>query len=323
MKKERKVGLTVLVAIALFYALVSWGTGTGFWQEDGHEVVFHFEEVDGLLEGDPIDIRGYESGKIMEIRPMASYIYVKAILYSETPILEDAYAEIRMKELMGGKQIALFPGANGRPLPPETPIPGRQVLDFSTAFVRIDELSQSLDFASLQALVARLDTLSRLATQWGQALSVADGTRTLKHLASASEGLDHALQDLNRSQLIGRLDHSLNQLDELTLAAKGTLSQTDTLLASVAERTLPYTDSVLVKMLDMITETEQSIQAANQLFAQLKSTDNAMGKLLNDPQWAATMDSTVHNLNKTLEHLRTKKIHVAMSLSAKSRVYKE
>jgi hypothetical protein len=59
------------------------------------------------------------------------------------------------------------------------------------------------------------------------------------------------------------------------------------------------------------------------ILTSLKGDETAAGKFINDPEFAQQLQETVENLDKTLTHIRTKKIFVTMTLSKKQRLFDE
>ncbi|MEZ4685419.1 MAG: MlaD family protein [Bacteroidia bacterium] len=323
MSNKIQIGLTVLGALLLLYLLLAWGSSSGFWAEEQQRLTIVFDNVDGLLEGDPVDVRGYRSGKVLAIRPAAEGVFVDISLDKAIQLQEDAVASLQVRELMGGKQVSLFPGTSATSLSPEATIPGTKELDFSSAFSKLGDGLEELDFERLNQTFYRLDTLSQKLIGLASAVPPEELSQLSGSLAQTTRSLNYFVNQLNKNDLPNKLDSTLSQFSHLAGTADSALRRFDHLAASMQERTLPQADTLMNKLGDFLTKTEQSLEAANALFAQLKDTSTVAGKLLYDPAWATLVDSSLYNLNKTLVHIRKHKVHVALSLSPKKKTYED
>lgn len=323
MNKQIQIGLSVILAILLLYLMLAWGTSSGFWAEDKQGVSVIFDNVDGLLEGDPVDVRGYRSGKVTAIRPAGEGVYVDIALDKGIQLKEDASASLQVRELMGGKQISVIPGTAGALLPPGSSIPGNKELDFSSAFSKLGDGLEELDFERLNSTFYRLDTLSQRLIGLASAVPPKQLNELVGSLGNTTRSLNYFVNQLNKNDLPDKLDSTLTQFSQLAGTADSALRRFDQLAYSMQERTLPQADTLMVKLGDFLTKTEESLEAANGLFSQLKDTSTVAGKLLYDPAWVQLVDSSLYNLNKTLIHIRRHKVHVALSLSPKKKTYEE
>lgn len=323
MSKHIQIGLSVIAAILLLYLMLAWGTSSGFWATEKQAVSIIFDNVDGLLEGDPVDVRGFRSGKVTAIRPAAEGVYVEVALDKAIPLKADASASLQVRELMGGKQISIMPGASATELPEDAHIPGEKELDFSSAFSRLGDGLEALDFERLNSTFYCLDTLSQRLIGLASAVPPAQLSELAGSLGSTTRSLNYFVNQLNKNDLPDKLDSTLAQFAQLAGTADAALQRFDQLAASMQERTLPQADTLMIKLGDFLTKTEKSLEAANGLFMQLKDTSTIAGKLLYDPSWVQLLDSSLYNLNKTLIHIRRHKVHVALSLSPKKKTYED
>lgn len=303
--------------------MLAWGTSSGFWAEDKQVVSIIFDNVDGLLEGDPVDVRGYRSGKVTAIRPAGEGVYVDIALDKGIQLKEDASASLQVRELMGGKQISVMPGSAGAILSAGAAIPGNKELDFSSAFSKLGDGLEELDFERLNSTFYRLDTLSQRLIGLASAVPPEQLNELVGSLGNTTKSLNYFVNQLNKNDLPDKLDSTLTQFTQLAGTADSALRRFDQLAFTMQERTLPRADTLMVKLGDFLTKTEESLEAANGLFTQLKDTSTVAGKLLYDPAWVQLVDSSLHNLNKTLIHIRRHKVHVSLSLSGKKKTYEE
>jgi len=323
MSAQVKVGLTLLVAILLFYLGLAWVNNAGFWQDKQTIYIISFEEVDGLLIGDPVDIRGYVSGKVTAIKPGMEQVWVEISMNEELELKSEAAAEIRVKEILGGKQIAILPSTQGQLLQPGDTLQGKSSLDFSSAFSTVGKVVEDIDGELIRSFLTRFDTLTTQFGRFANAIDPQKVSQITDNLLFTTHELRNSLSDVNSRQMISKLDSALHQFSALGITANASLVQINTLTKNISSSTLPKADSSLEKIYRLLDHTDEVLTAASDLLDQAQNPQTAVGYLLKDPDGAQLLDSTLINLNRTLDHLRTKKVHVAMSLSHKKRTFKE
>ncbi len=323
MNSQVKVGLAVISAIIIFYLGFAWVKGSGFWEKERRSYVIVFEGVDGLMEGDPVDVRGYVSGRVQSITPGTEAVWVN-ILLDKTIVLHAAtQAEIQVREIMGGKQIAILPQAKGALLQDGDTLRGYSSLDFSSAFSTVGKVVKGIDGDLILAFMERFDTLSVQFGRLANAVEPAKVAQITDNLLFTTNELRSGLASVRSRDMIGRIDTALEQFSLLAQTADASLNQITSLTGKLAEQTLPRADSMLEQMYQLLGYTDEILSAATSLLDDFQNPNTAIGYLLNDPEGGPLLDSALHNLNRTLDHIRTKKLHVAMSLRHKKRTFDE
>ena len=110
---------------------------------------------------------------------------------------------------------------------------------------------------------------------------------------------------------------------ELADRAEKTMVSVDALTAHLQETTLPSADEMLVKVNKLLDDTEGMVTDLKAILQQLQDRNTVAGQMLYDPEMAKQLDKTLDNLNVTLDHIRTKKIYVTMTLTKPQRVFSE
>lgn len=322
MKAEVKVGLLVISALVLLYLFVAWAGRRGQFATDTQEVVARFEQVDGLLEGDPVEWRGYVVGEVLRINPTAEAVEVVLNLRQEVPLKTDAYAEIQVKELMGGKQVALYPGASEELLAENSFLRGSSSPDFSSAFSSFGEITSRLDDPRIDRLLSRMDTLTGLMVTLTKGISPQSIDQTVLLLESSTRQLNTLLTQSNRRGLLPRVDTTLQNLQTLSADAQESLETLNRMGTRIETQSLPKVEELLTRFDPTLSRADSLLHEVHTTLQLVRNNNSLAGRLLYDPALSTSLDTTLVNLNKTLTYIRTQKIHVAMSLSHKKRVYK-
>lgn len=312
MKKEIRIGLTLLAALAIFYLALTWLSRTQLFAPEENQYFINFENVNGLLEGDPVLIRGYTSGRVLRIQPQSDLVSVKIALNSEIKLSKDALAEIQIKELMGGKQIALETGRSEVRIENGGEIAGRIALDFSSGFSQFGAMFEGLDLGKISRMMDRADSMMLGL----QATMQQVNPQRIDRAFSQTEGILH---QLNRTLAAVNSQIDFQRIDSLIVQAeqglqKGTdvLENTDKLMQRFSENSLDKIEESLADLPVLMDDLKGSLQSLNEISNKLNDSQTLAGRLLSDEALSKSLDTTLYNLNKTLELIHSKKVIVGL-----------
>lgn len=128
---KRSVIETVLGAVVLFVAafflIFSYKTAN-VKSVSGYELTADFPGIGGLNIGDDVQISGVKIGSIVGVKldPLTYLAKVKMSIDPSVKIPEDTAAVISSESLLGGRYLALEPGASEEMLPPGGRVPYTQ-----------------------------------------------------------------------------------------------------------------------------------------------------------------------------------------------------
>ena len=142
-------------------------------------------------------------------------------------------------------------------------------------------------------------------------------------LGETADALNRILKDVEQRKLIVKMDSAMASVTDLSQKADSTMNTFNDIAGHIEDKTLPKSDSLLTSLVGMLDQTEVMLTSVEDMLAKMKDENTAAGKMLYDDTFAETIDSTLNNLNKTLEHVRNKKLHVTMSLSGKQKKFEE
>ena len=323
MRKDVKIGLTVLAGVVALYLALTWAKSMHFFSTSQQKFTIHFDDVSGLKEGDQVMVYGYPSGNVQRIKLVKGGVDVVVGMDKEVELYADATAEVQVKELLGGKQIALRPGEAAEKWPQGQTIPGTTSLDFAGIFSRIGKLTDIVEDIDFDTLLNNINKVVGVLAEIGEEFDTLDMGGMLTNLQNSAQSLDNILSDADRRQLIRKVDNSLSRIDGLASKATTTLESVTQLTDHINAQTMPVADTMLTQVTGMLDDAEEMMVTLRDLMAQMKNPNTIAGRILYDPEMNKEMDFTLDNLNKTLEHLRTKKVYVTMTLGKKQRKFKE
>ena len=179
-----------------------------------------FTDATGLMKGDDVRIAGVRVGEISGVsvtrRGARSLALVSFDVASDRPIAESTLAQIRYRNLVGQRYVALSEGAGtGRTLPSAATIPLRQTqpaLDLTVLFNGFKPLFAALNPEDVNAFA--MEIIKTLQGEGGTINSLLGHTASLTStLADRDKVIGRTVDNLN--QVLGTVDERDKQLDTL------------------------------------------------------------------------------------------------------------
>ncbi len=303
MTRNVRIGLTLLAAIVVAYVVTAWARGTGPWVGQTKEYHIQFGNVNGLKTSDPVLIQGLEVGQVESIQGRDTFVDVTIKLNSKKTIYTDAWAEIQVKELLGGKQIVLDAGKSGKPIEMDIAIRGKPTYDLTTALAHFGPLLETLDQKQLQRILTNLDSLA------GRVASLSMQVRP-SQINQAASDVTHIFAETNKAVTKLNAMHTVEKTDSLIGRLHLTLANADSSLG-VFTHVATHADMHLNQMSSKLSATLQDMRG---LLAELKKAKSPAGKILYDTSFTKQMNYTLENLNKTLELIRADQLRVGVKL---------
>ena len=114
-KTETYVGIVVFTAIILLTLGIIWGKKLPiFTSYTTYNAVF--QNVQGVEKGDPVMVHGMKKGEVTDIKLLQDKALIEFRLKSGIKLFQDARVYLEIEELMGGKQLTVYPGTGNLPL---------------------------------------------------------------------------------------------------------------------------------------------------------------------------------------------------------------
>lgn len=308
----------MIASLLAIYLLLTWVRSTHLFATNRNTFEIEFTDVNGVKAGDPVTIFGHPSGNVTGIRLGENGAIVTIGLDRNVVLHQDVRAEILVKELMGGKLIEIKPGRKGPPLADGSRFLGETSLDFSTAFSRFGNFLDRIGEERIDSLITNINNLASIYASIGRQIDNQDIGGLFKDLSNGAGSLNRMLAQMEQRHLVSKIDSAMAQLTKLGKKADQALSSVTALSDKVQASTLPKADHLMDELLVTLDQTEEVITGVRDLLTQLKDTRTTAGRLIYDPELNKELDFTIDNFNKTLDHLRTKKVMITFTLSKKN-----
>ncbi|MEM6794440.1 MAG: MlaD family protein [Acidobacteriota bacterium] len=296
MSQAIKVGVFVIVCLAVLGVLVFKVEDLNLFGPEGRRVDILFDSVSGLADKAPVRVAGVRVGSVESVGLDGGRARVTVLLDTEVELTEGTTAAIANAGILGDKFIEIEPGrAGGAPLGAGAVLEGSTPVSFDQALARFDDLGKSL-----QRLSGDVSSQGDLGSQ----------IRRLLDNLEATSGDIRDLVATNKSQVnstIGNFDRfSATLADELPKLAEQISQLLDTVDQVVAENRGELRGS-LENFREVTGQIQTSVDNLNDISSQIRSGEGTIGKLVYDDSAHESLVDTlgaveegVGTLNETL-----------------------
>ncbi len=308
-----------MAGVSLLYLTIAWAKSIHFFATNRSVYQIHFEDVTGLRIGDPVFVYGIESGNVSAIEFDRDGAKVRVSVDEKVVLNSDATSEIRMKEMMGGKQVDINPGSSQQEIGKDAVIPGKLAMDFSSGFATMGNWMQGWNKEKIDSLIVNLNEVASAFAELGKSLKEDEVAEMIRSLSASARTMENMLNEAQGKLLVSRLDDALKQSEVMIGEAGKAIATIDRISNSVESRTMPIADSLMTQGNEAFAKMEFVLAESLALLEVMKNKKSTVGKLLYDEKFSQEIGLAIDNLNKTMEHVRNKKLHVAMSLTHKQK----
>ncbi|MBI2616183.1 MAG: MCE family protein, partial [Gemmatimonadetes bacterium] len=241
-KQELRVGLLVIVAVAVFALGLLWLSGRTIGPASTVIVPVRFTNVSGLRPGDPVQTSGVKVGRVANVvlQSVGDVMVYLEVSRAQRPHV-DAQALVASADFFGAKYVDYVPGNSPEMLRPAQVITG-------TREVAVTEAAANLTTRASDALAGVQTLLSQRTAE--------DIHRTLV----AVERALNVISDIGEGPTINQTQQTLVSVQRLAVRLDSTFAKPD-----------------LGKSLDQMDEVAQSLK---EMADGLSSATNALGSIL-------------------------------------------
>ena len=288
---ELRVGLFVLVSLAVIAVAIFYVTGSGFWGPK-YQLKTFFPEVAGVSNGAPVRLDGVDVGNVLSIRmaqrPAGAAldknrnieVTLRLDKRFQQDILTDSTAKLVTEGLLGNRYVDITRGLTGVPLKDGQEVPG-------TA-----EKSLADVMASMQGLTADVQSVI---------VDLQSGKGTLGKMLTDDSAYNNLNSVLARSNaLVGGVQQGKGTLGKLVTSDElyGKANQTlDSFNGVVADaRAGKGTIGKLLTDPSLYDEAKRALQNGNGVIDDVKAGKGSLGKLYTDDTFYDKLKDTSTNL---------------------------
>ncbi|HPI91607.1 MAG TPA: MlaD family protein [Deltaproteobacteria bacterium] len=324
MSNEARVGIFVIIILAIFIILSMKIGELSFSKKSTYPITMVFSTVEGLKISSPLELAGVEVGKVTGISLNKDYTaVVSAALNEDIRLPIDSTASIGTKGVLGDKIIILSPGVSSGSIEPGGNLARTKVPpSLDTLLTQVGELAQNLtelsaalnasfgDEEALHDIVLNLRDLSvntstLVADNKEDITAIISNMRMIteeftfisENLTTTSRNIDEITSTISSGQgSLGKLVKDDTLYDSMVTF----MESADTLMAKMnGESTLGMlmTDSSLY---DDLAQTAENLRVITDDMASGRGT---LGRLMTDDEIYLTMREALVSANKAMQGL--------------------
>ena len=329
MKKEIKVGLLALSAIAIFIWGIKYLQGQNLLTPS-QTFYIQYDNVDLLKVASPVVVSGLEVGTVKDIYQdpeNLKKIIVEITVDKNVRIPKDTEARLISTSLMGGKAIILSfeHDCSGDDCAQSGDFLAGKTVGFLPSMAG-EEMSKSMEdvMAKLSVL---LDSINQqMSTGDKQMLNrgMEDISATLANLHAASQTLNLMLAN-SRGDIESTLNHTAS-VTEMLAQQRDAIAQTishfnaisaDLEKAGIGQEISELSDGLKSTMQNL----DNALQQFNGLLADLQNGKGSLGLLLNDKELYENLNTTLKHAELLMQDLRLHPKRYTRVLSKKEQPY--
>lgn len=278
---ELKVGLTIITSTLILIFGIIWGKEYRL-HTNKYQIDILFENVGGMIPGDPVTVNGVKEGKVVGIGWDERMVLCTVQLNDHIQLYEDATFSVISAELLAGMKVEIYPGKSSHKINlSRQPFPGSYG-------------GRIVDVGMVMGEVAK--DISRLSFR-------VDSTMGMINAMLASGELQHdlkgSLANINQissefKTMPARFDHTLTGLDSAITSINQLIIKSD----GDVGRTLHNLNTISTH-LDTVVSFMQTV------LAKVKNKEGTLGKMVYDPslynrmnQALISIDSLAQKINR-------------------------
>lgn len=280
---EVRVGLTVLIALAILIVSIGW-LSTYVKSQMMRTWHVRFPSAGGLGEGDEVMVNGMRKGSVKAMSLVGDHVIVDLGLSNDLTLTRDCRVAIRNIGLMGEKVIGVDLKTTGVAWSTHDTIPGEYESGMAEVMAEAGHMVQSV-----RHIVVALDTVAAsLAGQGGLTGTLSDFRETSRELRAAVEE--------NRLQLRQTLENFATSSE----AVKGLTKEREVEL----RQTLDHFASAAKNMDELSSRLDSLRIVAQRVATKLDRGEGSLGRLVNDDRLYTDLNSSVKQLKAMIADMQ-------------------
>lgn len=306
MDRRVRIGLFVVAGILLLYLGLAWVNTSGVFAPPRKQYSAKFSHVSGLQVNDPVTLYGVQVGRVEALHLKDDGVRVRFWVHDSLALPNGTAAQVMMRELFGGKQLALLWGSGPGAVAPGSTLLGRKTFDVPLAIAEFGEVLEGFSTDNLQQLAHNFLTLSERFVRLTDSLKPGRLEKILTHVEATLGQAENTFSALNQSGLV---DSAVVLAGEL----RGTVADLQSTLASAAvflesAQGLPKTAADALRQLETsLTDASALVDRFTPLLNALNQQEGFVGRLVYDE----ALNRQLNALLEELQHLAEKVAHDA------------
>lgn len=300
MKKEVKIGITVLVAFVILIWGINFLSGRDILRV-GDYYYGTYARIDGLTKSGPVYYKGFKVGYVRDIDfhpTLPDQFLVTFELYKDVKFPKDTRAQIYSLDLMGSKGVQFLPGVSEQLLAygdtMTTSVMGDLKDQVSMEVLPLKDKAERL-IVKLDSLFTNLDNVVDEENRTNIKASLVSFRRTMSHFENVAGNMSAQMADG------GDVSNVIKRADSVMMILASQEPYVDTVFRNMAEFSRQLESAQLDESLGALKTT---LDYTSNMLASINRGDGSLGLLLTDKELYYSLTEVSANLNRLLVDVR-------------------
>jgi len=269
-KTEIYIGIVVFTALILLIFGIIWGKRLPiFSQYKVYNAVFG--NAQGVEKGDPVMVHGIKKGEITDIILLKDKVMIEFRIDRDVVIFSDAQVYLEIEELIGGKQLSVFPGNSNLPLEKDETLMGENKGD-----IRIFMAKSIVIMDKVDSLLSTVNNIVR--------------RNKIKHLISNLEQVSFQTKELLKENR-KNISSTISTLNSISMKFQ-------------ADSTLDNINTTLDNLSNTVVLLDTTITLLHPVIERLKNEQSTFGKMTGDKIFYEQLVSTTNSLDSLIKDIK-------------------
>ncbi len=301
-KKEFKVGLIVLISIALFVYGFNFLKGINVFKQQT-KLYAVYDKNDGLMEASPLLVSGYKVGQVNRldlVKKDTSYkVVVTFILNENISIPKNSLARIVSQDLLGTKAVSIELGDSMVMVKSGDTLKDAYQEDLKS---EVNRTIQPLK-VKIEGLVGSMDSVVQIVTEIMNRDVRKNLIESFESIKNSVDALEQSTTKINSllNQEEGTIVSILGRINSITKNIQDNNEQISLIIHNFSD----ISDTLLrSNFKQTIDNTNQALVQANTILDQIAKGEGTVGKLLNDQSLYKNLNKSARDLDMLIKDLR-------------------
>jgi phospholipid/cholesterol/gamma-HCH transport system substrate-binding protein len=300
MKKELRIGIFVLIVLAIFaYFVIKTGTmGNLFSRAKSYPIYAKFSTVSGLYTSSHVRLAGVRIGIVQDISLEGNKALVKMLIKDKFPINEDARAVIASVGIVGENFVEIVYKDEFKTDSPKK--------------LEAGDYIRTLSYPGLEVITEKFDTISdKIGTLLDSVNGILAKKESRESITTALENIKDITGNLKQlSGEKGKLNAVFDDFDQLSSRLKHSLENLDKFVGNLDRSFYKDKDSLIPQLQEVARHIKAIAGDLETITGNVKEGKGTAGKLLKDDSLYKKLDDSIDSVKNIITDLEKKKENI-------------
>lgn len=301
LSKEFKIGLIVIISLALLYWGFNFLKGEDIFSNERVFIAL-YKDVGGLDKANPVTVNGLTVGHVRDMNFSSdgkANVVIELIINNSIAIPKNSMARIASSDLLGSKTVEIILGTST-----EYAVSGDTLISEVEISIK-EEVSRQLKPLKNKAegLLVSIDTVITMLNSLFSKTNTDNISRSVAHIAGSFENLEKTTITLDElmTEEKNRVERILINVESITQNLKNNEDKLNNIFANFSA----ISDTLAkARFYETIQEVYSTMNELSDISKKINTGEGSLGMLVNDDSLYVELEKSSRDLNLLLEDIR-------------------